>query len=160
MKKVLVLGIGNILLRDEGVGVHATHALLKHYSFPESVEILDGGTMGMELLSLIAQFNHVIFLDAVKTSSPPGTIIRLDNEEIPAFFRNKLSPHQIGLADVLAALQLTDEQPDHLTLWGIQPANIALGLELSEEIAAQMIKLVEYVVQELKEWGIVPIPKE
>lgn len=160
MKKVLVLGIGNILLRDEGVGVHTAHTLLKHYSFPEGVEIMDGGTMGMELLSLIAQFNHVIFIDAVKTSSPPGTIIRVDHEEIPIFFRNKLSPHQIGLADVLAALQLTDEQPEQLVLWGIQPANIELGLELSEKIAFQMTKLVEYVVQELEHWGFVPTLKE
>ena len=96
---------------------------------------------------MIAQFDRVIFLDAVKTSSPPGTIIRLDNEEIPIFFRNKLSPHQIGLADVLAALQLTGEQPEHLVLWGVQPAHIELGLDLSEEISPKVNELVECVVQ-------------
>ncbi|MEN8216119.1 MAG: HyaD/HybD family hydrogenase maturation endopeptidase [Pseudomonadota bacterium] len=151
--KVLVLGIGNLLLSDEGIGVHAVNALLRDYQIPEGVEVIDGGTSGMELLTFIAKADHLIILDAVKTGQAPGTLIRLDGEQVPTFFRTKVSPHEIGLSDVLAAAHLTGEQPDNLTLFGIEPANLELGLELSDKVASQVTHLVEQVKEELERLG-------
>ncbi len=151
--KVLVLGVGNILLTDEGIGVHAVNALLRDYQFPDGVEVIDGGTSGMELLTFIAKADHLIILDAVKARQPSGTLIRLDDDEVPAFFRTRISPHQIGLVDVLAAARLTGEQPNKLTLFGVEPANMELGLELSDKVAPQKARLVEWVVEELEKLG-------
>jgi len=153
MQKVLVLGVGNLLLRDEGVGIHAIRALLDDYFIPEGVEVIDGGTAGMELLSFLVGVHRVILLDAVKAGGLPGSLIRLEDEEIPTFFRRKWSPHQVGLADVLAVLKLTGERPCHITLWGIEPARMELGLELSESVFPQVSVLVERVVEELRKLG-------
>jgi len=156
--KVLVLGVGNIWLTDEGIGVHAVNALLRDYQLPDSVEVIDGGTSGMELLTFIIKADHLIILDAVKAKQPAGTVIRLDDDEVPAFFRTRISPHKIGLADVLAAARLTGEQPDKLTLFGVEPANIELGMELSDKVAPQKARLVELVVKELEKLGF-PVKK-
>ena len=157
--KVLVLGVGNLLLTDEGVGIHAVNALLQDYSIPDGVEVVDGGTSGMELLTFITQAAHLIILDAVKTGQQPSTIIRLDNDEVPAFFRTKISPHQVGISDVLAAAHLMDEQPDNITLFGVEPASMALSMELSEKVALQVARLVELVVKELDKLGFQLIPR-
>ncbi len=151
--KILILGIGNLLLSDEGIGVHAAQALLRDYSLPDNVEVIDGGTMGIELLSVIAQADHLIILDAVNIGKPPATMIRLDDDQVPALFQTKLSPHQVGLADVLAASQLTGEQPDHITLFGVQPAYVGVGIELSEAVAPQLTRLIKEVVAELVRLG-------
>jgi hydrogenase maturation protease len=150
---VLVLGIGNILLTDEGIGVHTINALLHEYIIPDGVTVVDGGTSGMALLTFIVKADHLIILDAIKAGQAPSTIVRLDGDEVPAFFRTKISPHQIGLADVLAAAQLTGEQPDNITLFGVEPASMELGLELSDKLAPQLPYLVERVVKELEKLG-------
>jgi hydrogenase maturation protease len=157
--KVLILGIGNLLLTDEGIGVHAAQSLLHDYTLPNGVEVIDGGTVGLELLPLIAEADHLILLDAVNTGNPPGTIIRLDDDQVPALFRTKLSPHQVGLSDVLAAIHLTGEPPDHLTLFGVEPASLALGMELSAQVAPQLGRLMALVVAELDRLGFPLIAK-
>ncbi|MDM8559600.1 HyaD/HybD family hydrogenase maturation endopeptidase [Candidatus Parabeggiatoa sp. HSG14] len=151
--KVLILGVGNLLLTDEGIGVHTVNALLRDYDIPKDVEVVDGGTSGMELLTLIAEADHLILLDAAKTGQPPGSMIRLDDDEVPAFFRTKISPHQVGLSDVLAAAQLTGEQPNHVTFFGVEPKSMALGMELTDKIAPQVIRLIELVIKELDKLG-------
>lgn len=114
--RVVVLGLGNILLRDEGVGVRVIEALAERYILPPEVEVVDGGTAGMELLNVIASCDHLLICDAVKEDAPPGTVIKLVDAEIPTFFQTRYSPHQLGLADVLATLTLTDEAPGSVTL--------------------------------------------
>ncbi len=148
---ILVLGLGNILLSDEGVGVKVVEELLRWYNFSDSVEIIDGGTMGMELLSYFDERSHILIIDAVKAGNPPGTIVRIDDP--PAYFSTKVSPHQIGLADVLGAAIITDNLPRHVTLFGIEPKEMATGLELSSEVAQNLSRLVEMVVAELKNLG-------
>ena len=150
---VLILGVGNLLLTDEGVGVHTVNALLRDYKMPDGVEIVDGGTSGIQLLTFIAKADHLIILDAVKTGQAPGSIIRLDGEEVPTFFRTKVSPHQFGLSDVLAAARLTGEQPNNITLFGVEPVSMELGMALSEKVASQVARLVELVVVELEKLG-------
>ncbi|MBK9951226.1 MAG: HyaD/HybD family hydrogenase maturation endopeptidase [Candidatus Competibacteraceae bacterium] len=151
--RVVVLGLGNILLRDEGVGVRVIEALAERYVLPPEVEVVDGGTAGMELLNVIAGCDHLVICDAVKDDAPPGTVIKLTNAEVPALFQTRFSPHQLGLADVLATLTLSDEAPRAVTLIGVVPLDLELGIELSPEVRAAVGKVVEEVAVELRGLG-------
>ncbi len=155
---VLVLGVGNLLLKDEGVGVRVIEALERRYRFPDGVELLDGGTAGMELMNAMAGRDHVILVDAVKTGAPPATVVRLAGDEVPAFFRTKISPHQLAISDVLAALTLAGEKPDHVVVIGVVPKDLGTGLEMSPEIEACMEPMIAAVVAELTELGMAPRP--
>jgi len=155
---VLVLGLGNILLSDEGVGVKVVEELQRGYDFSDPIEIIDGGTMGMELLPYFDERSHILIIDAVKTDNKPGTIVRIDDP--PAFFSTKISPHQIGLADVLGAAAITDNLPRNLVLFGIEPKEISTGLDLSSEIAQNLSRLVDMVITELKTIGVEVIAKK
>ena len=151
--RVVVLGLGNILLRDEGVGVRVIEALAERYVLPPEIEVVDGGTAGMELLNVIAGCDHLLICDAVKDDAPPGTVIKLADAEVPALFQTRFSPHQLGLADVLATLTLSDEAPRAVTLIGIVPLDMELGIELSPEVGAVMGEAVEKVAATLRGLG-------
>ncbi len=158
--RIVVLGIGNLLMTDEGVGVRAVEELARRYDLPPEVEVIDGGCSGMEMLGDIARADHLLIVDAVSADQPPATIVTLHGEDVPAFFSAKLSPHQIGLCDVLAALKLTDESPGTLTLIGIQPASLDLSMELSPQIAAKLPEIVARVVEQLAARGARPTMRE
>ena len=149
---VLVLGIGNLLLSDEGVGVKAVEELENRYDCSDAVEIVDGGTSGSELLPYFDDRSHILIIDAVKTGNKPGAIVRIENP--PAFFQKKISPHQIGLADVLGLAAITDNLPRNITLFGIEPKELSTGLDLSTEVARNLSRLVDMVVEELKSIGV------
>jgi hydrogenase maturation protease len=151
---ILILGLGNILLSDEGVGVRVVEAFQERYEVPEGVEVIDGGTSGMDLIDLIERRDHLMVIDAVRTGDPPGTIIRLRGDEVPAFFRSRISPHQLGLSDVLAALKVLDTEPRGLTLIGIVPVELDLGLDLSPAITEKLPQILDMVGTELAALGI------
>ncbi len=153
---VLVLGLGNILLRDEGIGVHVVKRLASNCLFPQEVVILDGGTSSMELMEPIADCDCLIVVDAVKNETSPGTLMRFDGAEVPAFFRTKLSPHQIALSDVLAALRLTGEHPVRVTVFGIEPETVEPGTEPSATVSAKEDALIDMIVDELRSLGFSP----
>lgn len=154
---ILVLGLGNILLMDEGLGVHAMELFERHYTVPDHVSVVDGGTCGMDMLDLIASHRHLIAIDAVKTGAPPATLVTLRGEEVPAYFKGKLSPHQLGLCDLLASLRLTDEAPETVTLIGCVPLALGTGLMLSPEIEAVLPALAGRIVDELVQLGVTPV---
>lgn len=156
--RVLVLGLGNILLGDEGVGVRIVEALAARYVLPEGVEALDGGTSGMELLDTIAGCGHLLICDAVRADAPPGTVIRLADAQVPALFRQHLSPHQLGLADVLATLTLIGQAPASVTLIGVVPQHLDLGLELSPAMVPAVDRAVACLAKELRRLGLEPSP--
>jgi hydrogenase maturation protease len=135
--RVVVLGAGNILLSDEGLGVHAIERLPLAYSLPGAVEIIDGGTCGMEMLEALEDLDALIMVDAIRAGQPPGTPIRLTGDAVPVFFKSKLSPHQIGLCDVLATLELLGKAPKYTAILGVQPLSLALGMELSPEVESR-----------------------
>ena len=151
---VLILGLGNILLSDEGVGVRLVETLADRYTLPEGVEVLDGGTSGMELLDAIANRDSLIVCDAINADAEPGAILCLRDDDIPALFRQRLSPHQLGLADLLATLTLSGEAPAKMTLIGIVPADLSLSLELSGIARQALEKALAQVCDELKGLGI------
>ena len=149
---VLVLGLGNILLSDEGAGVKAVEELEHRYDCSSAVQIVDGGTIGLELLPYFEGCSHILIIDAVKTGKKPGTIVKI--EDPPAYFRTRTSPHQIGLADVMGVAAITDILPRDITLFGIEPKQISTGLDLSTEVAQNVSRLVDMVAAELEAIGV------
>ena len=155
MTGTLVLGLGNILLRDEGVGVRVVERLLEQYDFPEGVRVMDGGTLGLDLLPFLEEASRLLVIDAVQARKPPGTLVRLVGDEIPIFLdASKVSPHQEGLQDLLAVAVLKGYLPDEVVFWGAQITSLGVGLSLSEAVAEQVDALAEKVLAELARWGI------
>ena len=155
MTETLVLGLGNILLRDEGVGVRVVERLLEQYDFPEGVRVMDGGTLGLDLLPFLEEASRLLVIDAVQARKPPGTLVRLVGDEIPIFLdASKVSPHQEGLQDLLAVAVLKGYLPDEVVFWGAQITSLGVGLDLSEAVAEQVDALAEKVLAELAQWGI------
>ncbi len=157
-ERVLVLGLGNTLMQDEGVGVKVLEHLDAEYTWPENVTLLDGGVMGLELLPYMESADAVLLLDAVRTGAPPGTVVRLEGAEIPAVVALKISMHQVGLQETLAMCQFRGTTPERLVLLGVVPATLEMGLTLSPKVAAEVRPLVEAAVRELAFWGIEAAP--
>lgn len=154
---ILVLGLGNILMQDEGIGVRVVEALEAGWHFPEHVSLVDGGTCGMDMLDIIASHQRMIVVDAVKTGAPPTTVVRLEGDAVPAFFKGKLSPHQVGLSDLLATLRLQGEGPESTVVIGCVPAGMKITLDLTPEVAAQVPTLTDMVLAELRALGVDPV---
>jgi len=149
----VILGVGNILLSDEGVGVRVVEQIEARYRLDEDVTVIDGGTCGMDLMDELAERDLVIVVDAVRTGEPPGTLVTLTGEAVPALFRERISPHQLGVSDLLAALTLLGRSPRQLALVGVVPESMATGLALSERVAACLEPLVETTLAVLREHG-------
>lgn len=151
--KTLVLGIGNLLIGDEGVGCKTVEEISRRYTLPPAVECVDGGTAGFELLSMIDSKEHVILIDALRNDMEPGTVMMVEGEHVPKAFHARTTPHQLGICDVLAAAQLTETMPKHLTLYGIEPKSLDVGIGLSPEVEAGMEKTIGAVVEQLRHFG-------
>ena len=152
--KFSLIGLGNILMRDEGVGVHVVQALKKGYEFCDSINLLDGGTMGLDLLPYVEGMEKILFIDALDLKKEPGTITVLEDDEIPAILRPALSFHQVGLSDLLFASKFMGMKPEKITLIGIQPEKIETGLALSETLQASLERLLKTILEKLHDWGV------
>lgn len=155
---VLVLGIGNLVMSDDGVGVMVAQLLQQRYRFPENVEIIDGGTLGLDLLPKLENITNLILIDAVETGKNAGTCIRLYGPELPIALETKVSPHQMGLKDLLAVSELMGHTPREMVLIGVQPGSIEMEIGLTSEVEAQLDSLISNVLEELKKWGITAAP--
>jgi hydrogenase maturation protease len=149
MKKTLILGVGNVLLCDEGVGIHTIQAL-QNEQLPSGVHLLDGGTGGFHLISWLQEYERVIMVDATLDNRPPGTV-RLLRPRYASEFPPLMSAHEIGLRDMLEVMQLTGDMPEvHLIV--VSAANVSeVGMDLTPEVAAaipQVIKLIRELLQE------------
>lgn len=156
---IAVFGIGNILLSDDGVGVHTLNRLKDEYDLPGYVELIDGGTKGLDLLPLLEDRDKVLIIDAANFKKEPGTIDTVEGDNIPAFLSTKLSVHQIGLPDMLFAAKLMNIMPPEMCLIGIQPESMATSTEMSEVVSNGMDPLLEKVLEKLREWGVEITPK-
>ncbi len=159
-RRVVVLGIGNTILSDEGVGVHALAALQQDFELPPGTEVIDGGTAGMELLDALTDVDLLLVFDAVKAGRAPGSLVCLEGDEVPVFFRHKLSPHQVGIGDVLASLRFAGNGPRDLVLVGVEPAVLDLGLSLSAAVAASLPRMIAAAAEQLRRRGIELRPRE
>jgi len=148
----VVLGLGNVLKRDEGLGVHALEPLRDRLGEGTGIEVLDGGVLGMGLLPVIESCGRLLVLDAVDAGAPPGTLVELPREEIPLFTRLKLSWHQIGFQEVLQMARARGRLPARLHLVGAQPSDLSIGIGLSPEVAAVLPAVVGRAVEILDAW--------
>jgi hydrogenase maturation protease len=152
LNKTLILGVGNYILSDDGLSVHVLERLQANNLIPDNIQMVDGGTCGLDLLQYLEGVSNLIIIDAVKTRDGiPGSIIRLDGDQVPAYLSLKISPHDIGLPDLLATAKLRDLYPEKIVVFGIQPASLELGVELSPEVASKVDELIELIQNEVNE---------
>jgi hydrogenase maturation protease len=155
--RTLVLGIGNLIMTDDGIGVRVVHELTRRYQFPPEVTVLDGGTLGLDLLPYLEGVARLLIIDAVLVGEAPGTVVRMTDDQIPAVFATKLSPHQMGLQDLLAVAELLGHRPADMVLLGVQPEDIELGDGLSPRVAITLEPIIASCLVELAAWNIVPL---
>ena len=147
MTPILILGIGNILLRDEGVGVRAVEAL-RERALPPGVEAMDGGTSGVDLVDEIADRRKLIVIDAASTDAPPGTVLRFGFDDLLPDGDQPMSLHEFGLLDTLVTARTLGCLPAEIVIYGVQPQDVSPGLELSPTIATMLPKLLDEILAE------------
>ncbi len=152
---LLVLGLGNVLLEDDGVGAAAVALLLDRYEAPVGVRVLDGGTLGLSLLPYLAEADVVILVDAVRAEAKPGSFVRLAGEDVAPAVATRLSPHQIGVADLLDGARWLDRYPARVVLLGLVPESMELLVGLSRRVRPALPELVERIVEEARTLGFV-----
>lgn len=157
---ILVLGLGNTIMTDDGFGVRAIESLSSRYRFRGEVKLLDGGTLGLDLLPHLEEVESLLIVDALDMRDEPGKVFRIEGEEVPRAFASKLSVHQMGLQDLLAVAELQGHVPKRLVVWGVQPECIEMGTDLTPVVAAALPTVEEGVVAELRNWGVEVLVRE
>ena len=153
LDRILVLGIGNILFADEGVGIRAIERLQERYQFPDNVSVLDGGTLGLSLLGIISEVDHLIVVDAVKNGGEPGSLYRMEGNDLPKRIRSKNSLHQVDFLETMTMCHALDHVPETVIL-GIEPLDIeSVSLEPTPTILAKIDILTDMVLRELDRLG-------
>lgn len=152
-RTLLILGLGNLLCADDGLGIHAVQSICERYVPPANARVLDGGTLGLSLLSYFDGADDVILIDAIAADGPPGTLVRLEGDEVAPAARNRLSCHQIGVADLLDALELLNNFPERMVLLGMVPESLELDTTLTPRVAAKLPELIKRVIEEAARLG-------
>jgi hydrogenase maturation protease len=153
--KHLIFGAGNLIFSDEGFGVHFIRYMQERYEFPANVELYDGGTLGIMVSHMLEDADHVLLIDVIESKGEPGDIFRFEKED---FMLNripvKMSPHQIGIQEVLTLSELRDRCPDKVTLYGLIPESYATSAELTPTLAARLPVVAEMVLADLAAEGV------
>jgi hydrogenase maturation protease len=150
---LLVLGLGNVLCGDDGAGVVVVHRLRREWQLPLDVRVVDGGTLGLDLLALVAASDSVILIDAVRDDAPPGTLVRLSGDEVAPAVYERLSPHQIGVADLIAGAALVDRYPTEVVIIGVVPEMTDLQLGCTPVVTRSLDQLLGNVLAEIAARG-------
>ncbi len=157
-RRVLLLGLGNILLKDEGIGVHVVEELQKQ-RLPGNVEVMDGGTAGLDVLLSAIGVDKLVVIDALRAGKEPGTIYKLklkaeEKERLTLIFsqekQSKISLHQVGLLDALSAAEKINCAPEEVVIIGVEPAEVDCGLELTGQVKQRVPEIIEKVLEEIK----------
>lgn len=147
-KRVIVLGVGNLLLSDEGVGVHVAKKLME-MDLPPNVQVVEGGTDGFRLMNVVTEADRIIIVDAVKGGEAPGSIYRFDIKDAPTYpDAYKTSVHQIGILEVIHLSELIGKTPETVII-GVEPRSLDMGMELSPEVEARLPRIIELVFEEV-----------
>ena len=157
--RLLILGLGNLLCSDDGVGALVAEAIAETRELPEGVRVLDGGTLGLSLLPYLEDAECAILVDAIQADAPPGTLVRIDGDEVGPAVTARLSVHQVGVADLIDAARLRGRVPPTLVLLGIVPETIALGVGLSARVRDSASELLSLVCEEARRLGFPLAPK-
>lgn len=158
-ERVMVLGLGNMLYGDEGLGVHAAELLYRRWDFPPHVDVVDGGTQGHSLLNYVERAERLLILDAVDFDLEPGSVVVKESEEIPRYLTGrKISPHQNSFSEVLALAELRGTLPREVVLVGMQPQRLGLGQPLTSLTRQRLEGVLARALEVLRRWGINPSP--
>ncbi len=149
IKPIMVVGVGNSIQMDDGVGIHVLRELEKH-DLPEEVELFDGGTLGIDLMPYLEGREKLIFIDSVKAEMAPGTIFKFQPDDLTYDDAPKTSVHQIGLIESLQMISLIGKSPDKVIIFGIQPKTIDWNEDLSDEVKAAIPKLIPHLLKEIE----------
>lgn len=151
---ITLLGVGNILLTDEGLGVHVINTLKDNYLFTPTINIIDGGTMGMELLSYMDGMKRLVLVDAINGGEKPGTVYEFTHEEVENYFTKNISAHEVGIQDILRIRALQEEPLEAATVIGVEPFSLEIGLEPSSVVAKVLPEVISRVIRVLMQWGV------
>jgi hydrogenase maturation protease len=151
--RTVVIGLGNPIMGDDGLGIAALERLRVDWSLPATVVLVDGGTWGMSLLPDIEDAERLLLLDAIDVGAEPGTLLVLEREQIPRYLATKISPHEVDLRDVLALAELRGTLPRETVAVGLQPASVELSSELTDTVRGKLDDCVQAAVRQLEEWG-------
>ena len=155
--RVCVIGLGNMLLRDDAIGLHVTETIKESYRFEPEIDLLDGGTAGLDLLPVIEGYEKVLFVDAVDAGEPPGAIVVIEGDAIPSFLAAQASVHHLGLSDLLFAARMAERLPAEVCLVGIQPESIRMGVGMTAILRRRLRFLVTTVLERLRKWSVEPV---
>jgi len=153
VSEVTVLGVGNTILSDEGFGVRVVEYLEKNFNFPENVALVDGGTLGVELLHFVTGTQKLLIVDSIDGGVAAGTTFHLVGDEIRKHFAQKISAHEVGIQDVLTMLELTGKLP-HVELIGAQPFSLEAGTQLTPQMSKLVPTFADKAVDILRSWGL------
>jgi len=153
----IILGLGNPLMGDDGIGLAALDRL-RTVNLAPAIQLVDGGTWGMSLLPVIEDADRLILLDAIDVNRAPGSLVILERYEIPRYLATRISPHEVALQDVLALAELRGTLPEHTVAIGIQPERVEMVVGLTPVVAAKIASLVAAVLARLAAWH--PSPAE
>ena len=149
---ITILGIGNTLFTDEGVGIHLLPLLEDAFKDDENIELIEGLTNGMKLLGPVEDAENLIIIDAINAGKEGGTIITLKGDEIPAYFGIKMSIHQLGFQEVLLAAKMRERYPRNIVMFGMQPTSLQMGIELTETNREKLGDLAQAVINQVRSW--------
>lgn len=156
---IVVLGVGNILLTDEGLGVHVVEELKANYTFTPQISLIDGGTMGMELLTYMRGMKKILLIDAVNGGEAPGTIYEFPHRELEQYFTDHISVHEVGMQDILRIRAIQENPLEDAIVIGVEPESLEVGFEPSAPVQKSLPEVKERVLRVLREWGVQIEPK-
>lgn len=156
---IVVLGVGNILLTDEGLGVHVVEDLKTNYTFTPQISLIDGGTMGMELLTYMRGMKKILLIDAVNGGEAPGTIYEFPHRELEQYFTDHISVHEVGMQDILRIRAIQENPLEDAIVIGVEPESLDVGFEPSAPVQMALPEVKERVLRVLREWGVQIEPK-
>ncbi len=152
--EITILGLGNILMQDEGIGVHIANLLNDKFVFTPPITIIDGGTTGADLLTYFENSKKVLIIDAVNFDKEPGHLGIIKDDDILTMLTSKISLHHLGLSDVLSMIKILDIRPEAICLVGIQPYKMELDLDVSPELKQDFERIIEEVFSILTLWNV------
>ena len=157
--EIVLLGVGNILLTDEGLGVHVVKDLKESFAFTPAITIIDGGTMGMELLTYMRGMKKILLVDAINGGEPPGTVYEFPHKELEQYFTEHISVHEVGMQDILRIRAIQEEPLEDAVVIGVEPESLEIGFEPSEVVQQALPEVKDRVLNVLRQWGVQVEPK-
>jgi len=151
---ILVMGVGNTVMSDDGFGPAVVALLEERYQFEGDLRMVDGGTLGLDLLPMLEGIDRLMIVDALTMGKAPGTIVRLEGDEVPRAFASKLSIHQMGMQDLLSLAELMGHLPTELLVWGVEPQSIEMTMELTAPVEQSIPQVIEGIIQDLELWNV------